>query len=78
MGIFRRYDGIHLYAGKEEGTIDGTLEERVAKTMTSTVRNPDVTFAFDRFFTSVDLVMNLDYLCVGIYISSRVQTRDYP
>ncbi|CAL1279902.1 unnamed protein product [Larinioides sclopetarius] len=45
--------------------------ERVILQLCSTIRNPDVTLAFDRFFTSVNLIDNIDFPAVGTCISTR-------
>ncbi|XP_035218706.1 uncharacterized protein LOC118191946 [Stegodyphus dumicola] len=68
------YD-FNIYSGKEdmdntdhEGTI---LGERVVLKLSSTIRNPDVTLTFDRFFTSVNLLDNISFPSVGTCISRR-------
>ncbi|KFM71075.1 PiggyBac transposable element-derived protein 4, partial [Stegodyphus mimosarum] len=67
------YD-FNIYSGKDmdntdhEGTI---LGERVVLKLSSTIRNPDVTLTFDRFFTSVNLLDNISFPSVGTCISRR-------
>lgn len=64
------YD-FNIYSGKERGAVEGTLGERVVKQLTATVREPDVAFCFDRFFTSVNLIDTLQFAAVGTCIASR-------
>lgn len=40
-------------------------------TLCEKIREPNVAIINDRFFTSVNLMRNLDYACVGTVISTR-------
>ncbi|GFR33498.1 piggyBac transposable element-derived protein 4 [Trichonephila clavata] len=75
MGKMRFWTGytydMNIYAGKDLNTGGKTLGERVVLQLCSTIRNPDVTLAFDRFFTSVNLIDNIDFPAVGTCISTR-------
>ncbi|GFR28257.1 piggyBac transposable element-derived protein 4 [Trichonephila clavata] len=62
---------MNIYAGKDLNSDGKTLGERVVLQLCSTIRNPDVTLAFDRFFTSVNLIDNIDFPAVGTCISTR-------
>ena len=64
------YD-FNIYAGKEEGNQDGTLGERVVNALAATITESDVALSFDRFFTSVDLLLSINYAAVGTCIASR-------
>ncbi|GFY68708.1 piggyBac transposable element-derived protein 4 [Trichonephila inaurata madagascariensis] len=64
------YD-MNIYAGKDLNTDRKTLGERVVLQLCSTIRNPDVTLAFDRFFTSVNLIDNINFPALGTCISTR-------
>jgi hypothetical protein len=65
------YD-FNIYAGAENNTdVVGTLGERVVNKLCSTIRNPNVTICFDRFFTSVKLVDTLPFACVGTVMTNR-------
>lgn len=67
------YD-LNIYSGKDMDSkdCDGmTLGEKVVLKLSSTIRNPDVTLTFDRFFTSVHLIDNISYPSVGTCISRR-------
>ncbi|XP_018574683.1 piggyBac transposable element-derived protein 4-like [Anoplophora glabripennis] len=64
------YD-FNIYSGKEAEVLDGTLGERVVRKLTDTVGEPNVSFCFDRFFTSVDLLDQLPFPAVGTCIASR-------
>ena len=55
------YD-MNVYAGKEDSPSPvGTLGERVVGALVSTIKETDVTLAFDRFFASVNLVDTLQF-----------------
>ncbi|KAK9685333.1 Transposase IS4 [Popillia japonica] len=71
------YD-FHIYSGREEGAPEGTLGDRVVKRLTSTVREEEVSFCFDRFFTSVSLQNTLPFACVGTCISTRKNMPEFP
>lgn len=67
------YD-FNIYSGKNMDNTDcegRTLGERVVLKLCSTIRNPDVTLTFDRFFTSVHLLENISFPSIGTCISSR-------
>lgn len=66
------YD-IRVYSGKSDANTHdtGTLGEKVIHQMTSFALSSDITFAFDRFFTSVNLMATLDFPCVGTAIANR-------
>lgn len=65
------YD-FNIYKGKEEQVFQGTLGERVVRTLCNTLRSPDVAIFVDRFFTSVELVKTLPFACVGTVMSNRI------
>lgn len=58
------YD-FNIYKGKEQGSFEGTLGERVVMTLASSIKEKDVTICCDRFFTSVDLFEKLNFAAVG-------------
>jgi len=58
------YD-FNIYTGRETEHLEGTLGERVVNKLISTAREKDITFCFDRFFTSTTLLQNTDYAAVG-------------
>lgn len=68
------YD-LNIYLGKEESVPAAlshtTLGERVVLKLVSTLRNPDVTLIFDRFFTSISLLQKLQQPALGTLISNR-------
>ena len=57
--------------GKEEEATQGTLDERVITKLTASIKEKDVTIGFDRFFTSVNLINNLDHAAVGTVMKNR-------
>ena len=63
----------NIYAGKTENDefSEGTLGERVATKLCSTIKISDVVLSFDRFFASVNLVHTLTFSAVGTVIKSR-------
>ena len=63
---------MNVYAGKE-GLPNpvGTLGERVLKALVSTIKETDVTLAFDRFFTSVNLMDTQRFGAVGTCNATR-------
>ncbi|XP_053949353.1 uncharacterized protein LOC128857629 [Anastrepha ludens] len=58
------YD-MSIYCGKEGSVLEGTLGERVVNDLAATISNPDVTLCFDRFFTTVNLINNIQYPALG-------------
>lgn len=64
------YD-FYIYCGKEDGPTIGTLGERVVHNLAKTIRHPDVTLCFDRFFTSVHLLETLEYPALGTVMTNR-------
>lgn len=63
-----------IYSGKAASSVlpnDSTLGERVVMKLASSIRTPDVTLIFDRFFTSVRLENTIAYPAVGTCISNR-------
>ena len=65
------YD-MNVYAGKEDSpSLFGTLGERVVGALVSTIKETDVTLAFDRFFTSVNLMDTLQFGAVGTCNAAR-------
>lgn len=64
------YD-LNIYSGKEAINTASTLGERVVNKLVDTTRTKDVTFCFDRFFTSVSLLENLKYPAVGTVQTNR-------
>lgn len=61
----------NIYCGKEDGPTIGTLGERVVNNLAKTIKHPDVTLCFDRFFTSVHLLETLDYPALGTVMTNR-------
>ena len=64
------YD-INIYVGKEDVSQEGTLGERVVKLLVSSIQDRDVTLAFDRFFTSVNLMKDLNFAAAGTCMKNR-------
>ncbi|GFT69022.1 piggyBac transposable element-derived protein 4 [Nephila pilipes] len=62
---------MNIYSGKETGEVQGTLEERVVSKQAETIRKKDVMLAFDRFFTSVQLMEIQKFPAVGTCIKTR-------
>ena len=62
---------MNVYAGKETEACSGTLGERVVNTLAATIKEDDVTLAFDRFFTSVQLMDNSKFPAVGTVVKNR-------
>ncbi|KAF2894939.1 hypothetical protein ILUMI_11235 [Ignelater luminosus] len=56
---------------REEVETIGTLDEKVIKSLSKTVRNENVILAFDRFFTSVNLIDTIKYPAAGTEIPTR-------
>ena len=63
-----------IYCGKEDSCQQGTLGERVVKTLCSTIRNQEVVLFFDRFFTSTSLMHTLPFPAIGTYMKTRKYT----
>jgi len=66
------YD-FNIYRGQEEDEHDdaaGTLGERVVLKLTETIKSPDVSLTFDRFFTSIHLLDTIAYSSVGTLMSN--------
>ena len=64
------YD-MNAYTGKEKEPCSGTPGERVVNALAASVREKDVTLAFDRFFTSVMLLDNIKFAAVGTVVKNR-------
>lgn len=64
------YD-LNIYSGKDDEKKEGTLGERVIIKLCSSIRDKNVMLCFDRFFTTVALVANLDFAAVGTCMSNR-------
>lgn len=64
------YD-VNIYVGKETENVEGTLGERVVKKLCQTVTNSNISICFDRFFTSVKLLNDLQICAVGTCMSRR-------
>lgn len=64
------YD-LDIYSGKEEGSQQGTLGERVVKKLSASIRDSEVQLCFDRFFTSVILMKDLPFAAVGTCMTNR-------
>ena len=64
------YD-IVIYAGKAQEVLNGHLGERVVKKLASSLKEKDVTLAFNRFFTSVPLMKTLNFPAVEICMKNR-------
>lgn len=64
------YDA-NIYQGKEMETVEGTLGERVVSKLVQSIKTPDVTLCFDRFFTTVNLLHTLPYPAVGICMRNQ-------
>ena len=63
---------MNVYDGKE-GSLNpvGTLGERVVRALVCTIKETDVTLAFDRFSTPVNLMDFLQFGTVGICNATR-------
>ncbi|XP_072377750.1 uncharacterized protein [Diabrotica undecimpunctata] len=59
------YD-FNIYTSRDTEYVEVTLGERVVNKLISTAKERDITFCFDRFFTSVCLLENLQYAAIGI------------
>jgi hypothetical protein len=64
----------NIYSGRETEVTEGTLDERVALSLTDTITNPNVVLCFDRFFTSTNLLDTIKFPAVGTVISNRKNT----
>lgn len=66
------YD-FNIYAGKVDQADEGTLGEKVVKTLCSTIRDrvEDVAIIVDRFFMSVNLLKDLPHALVGTCMWNR-------
>ncbi|CAH1985185.1 unnamed protein product [Acanthoscelides obtectus] len=68
------YD-VNVYSGKEDPipakNQSLTLGERVVTALASTVKENNVVLCFDRFFTSVNLLLTPDYAALGTCMSNR-------
>ncbi|KAG4072227.1 hypothetical protein HA402_005949 [Bradysia odoriphaga] len=67
------YD-LYIYSGKNKENAkraDGTSGEQVVTNLCKSIREQDVGIVIDRFFTSVNLMRNLNYACVGTVMSTR-------
>ncbi|XP_054729305.1 piggyBac transposable element-derived protein 4-like [Anastrepha obliqua] len=71
------YD-MSIYCGKEGSVLEGTLGERVGNDHAATISNPDVTLCFDRFFTTVNLINNIQYPALGTCMSNRKNVPKIP
>lgn len=70
------YD-FNIYKGKEEGSSEGTLGERVVVNLCSTIGDKDVAICTDRFFTSYNLMTSLPFACVGTCQANRKNIPDF-
>ncbi|KAF2366344.1 PiggyBac transposable element-derived protein [Trinorchestia longiramus] len=64
------YDA-NIYHVKDNELVERTLGERVVGKLSETIREPDVSLCFDRFFTSVNLIATLPYAAVGTCMRNR-------
>jgi len=64
------YD-MNIYMGKKVVSQEGTLGERVVKLLISSIQDRDVTLAFDSFFTSVNLMIDVNFAAVGTCMKNR-------
>ena len=64
------YD-LDIYSEKEEMARQGYLGERIIKKLASSIKEKDVTLAFDRFFTSVSLMNTLEFPAIGTCMKNR-------
>ena len=64
------YD-LNIYSGKEVTRTDGTLGVRVVNKICENIRDQNIIIAFDRFFTSVNIMRNLPFSAVGTCIKTR-------
>lgn len=64
----------NIYSGKETEPTEGTLGQRVVLKLAETIKNPNVTLCFDRFFTSTLLLNTIKFPCVGTFMSNRKNT----
>lgn len=71
------YD-MSIYCGKEGSVLERTLGERVVNDLAATISNPDVTLCFDRFFTTVNLINNIQYPALGTFMSNRKNVPKIP
>ncbi|KAF2349106.1 PiggyBac transposable element-derived protein [Trinorchestia longiramus] len=70
-GIGYVYD-FDIYSGKADDDSGKLLGEKVVRKLCDSLRNPDVTIAFDRFFcTNVNLMDTFPYPTVGTYFINR-------
>ncbi|KAF2348523.1 PiggyBac transposable element-derived protein [Trinorchestia longiramus] len=60
-----------IYSGKADDDSGKLLGEKVVSKLCDSPRNPDVTIAFDRFFTNVNLMDTFPYPAVGTCILNR-------
>ncbi|CAH1990644.1 unnamed protein product [Acanthoscelides obtectus] len=70
------YD-LNIYAGKETEQVEGTLGERVVAKLCDTIQNANVALCFDRFFTSVNLMTNIQFPAFGTCNSNRKSLPDF-
>ena len=64
------YD-MNVYAGRKEKRCKNTVGERVLFALAVTIKNQDVTLAFDRYLTLVRLMDTLSFAAVGTCIKNR-------
>lgn len=67
------YD-LNVYSGKDSPNLQKdsqTLGERVVTSLASTVKEKDVVLCFDRFFTSVNLLENINCAALGTCMTNR-------
>lgn len=60
-----------IYSGKETEQVEGTLGERVVTKLALTIKSSNVTLCFDRYFTSVQLLNNLQFPAVGTCMANK-------
>ncbi|XP_054746207.1 piggyBac transposable element-derived protein 3-like [Anastrepha obliqua] len=71
------YD-MSIYCGKEGSVLEGTLGERGVNGLAATISNLDVTLCFDRFFTTVNLINNIQYPALRTCMSNRKNVPKIP
>lgn len=72
----------NIYQGKSDNTTskESTLKERLVRRLEKTVQcaPADVSFATDRFFTSVKLTDSTSFLIIDTYVTTRKNIRIFP
>ena len=64
------YD-MNVYGDRKEGPVAGIFAGRVVRKLVVSIRESDVSLAFDRFFTSVNLIRSVNLAAVGTLIKTK-------